>query len=222
MTPARVLIAEEESIAEELRDRLERMGLTVIAVVNSGEDAIVLAEETIPDLVLMDIRLKGKVDGIAAASTIRERLDIPTVYLTAHPDDTTIESAKKTFPLGYLLKPIAERELRTTLETALQYQGKKLRQEASKELQERVRVARATATAKGPGNLGFVQSPPPASRSPSAAEGKGISLALSSEAIQEQLHKILSSKTLVNSKRLVRFLSFVVGKGLKGEGGQLQ
>ena len=84
MNPARILIAEDESlIAEELRDRMERMGLTVTAVVRSGEDAIARTEETLPDLVLMDIQLKGRMDGIAAALGIRERFDIPVVYLTA-------------------------------------------------------------------------------------------------------------------------------------------
>ena len=97
MTAARVLIAEDESlIAEELRDRLRRMGWTVTAVVNSGEDAIARAEQTFPHLVLMDIDLKGMVDGIAAASTIRERFGIPTVYLTQLSDDATVERTKHT------------------------------------------------------------------------------------------------------------------------------
>src|SRR6186713_1100089 len=110
MNPARILIAEDESlIAEELRDRMERMGLTVAAVVNSGEDAIVRAEETLPDLVLMDIQLKGRMDGIAAASAIRDRFDIPVVYLAALSDDVTVERAEQTSPLGYLLKPVAEK-----------------------------------------------------------------------------------------------------------------
>lgn len=124
MTTARVLIAEDESlIAEELRDRLERMGLTVTAVVASGEDAIARTEETFPDLVLMDIHLKGEVDGIAAASIIRERFDVPTVYLIAHSGDVTVERAKHTCPLGYLLKPIAEKELEITLKVASSIMG---------------------------------------------------------------------------------------------------
>src|SRR5262245_897767 len=112
MTAASILIAEDELlIAEELRERLERMGFTVAGVADSGESAIARAEETLPDLVLMDIQLKGEVDGIAAAASIRERLHIPTVYLTALSDDVTVERTKHTHPVGYLLKPVAEREL---------------------------------------------------------------------------------------------------------------
>ena len=124
MTRARVLIAEDESlIAEELRGHIERMGLTVTAVVRSGEDAIARAEETFPDLVLMDVQLKGRVDGFAAASAIRERFDIPVIYLTALSDDVTVERAEQTSPLGYLLKPVAEKELQIAVKMALQYHG---------------------------------------------------------------------------------------------------
>jgi CheY-like chemotaxis protein len=221
MRAARVLIAEDESpIAKELRDRLERMGLTVTAVVTSGEDAIACVGQTFPDLLLMDIHLKGEVDGIAAASTIRERFGIPIVYLTALSDDVTIERAKQTCPLGYLLKPIAERELRVTLEMALQYHEMELRQPAEKGLHDRVGVARAAAAATHQGGTVHSRSSPGSSSG--STETSPISPgepALSNEAIQEQLHKILSSKTLSQSKRLVRFLSFVVDKGLKREGG---
>lgn len=120
MAGTRILIAEDESlIAEELKDRLERMGLQVISVVATGEDAITRATQTSPDLVLMDIRLKGDIDGVEAAAAIRDRLDIPVVYLTAHSDEATINRAKQTAPFGYLIKPFVERELRVTVELAL-------------------------------------------------------------------------------------------------------
>jgi CheY-like chemotaxis protein len=144
MTPARILIAEDESlIAEELRDRMERIGLTVTAVVRSGEDAIARAEETFPDLVLMDIHLKGRVDGIAAASAIRERFDIPVIYLTALSDDITVERAEKTLPLGYLLKPVVEKELQIAVKMALQHHGMQLRQQRGSDLAQQAKAVGA-------------------------------------------------------------------------------
>jgi two-component system cell cycle sensor histidine kinase/response regulator CckA len=115
-----VLIAEDEGlIAEELRERLEQLGFVVAGVVASGEEAITFARHTQPDLILMDIRLKGRVDGIEAAAEIRQDLDIPVIYLTAHSDDATISRAKRTEPVGYLIKPFAEQELRVTIELGL-------------------------------------------------------------------------------------------------------
>jgi len=211
MNPARILIAEDESlIAEELRDRMERMGLTVAAVVNSGEDAIVRAEETLPDLVLMDIQLKGRMDGIAAASAIRDRFDIPVVYLAALSDDVTVERAEQTSPLGYLLKPVAEKQLQIAVKMALQYHGMQLRQKQEMDLPQQTDAVGATGSKS---RQGFV----PARRPP-------LSLARPSPpqaAIHEQLSRILSSQTLVQSKRLVRFLGFIVEKALEGEGNQL-
>jgi two-component system, cell cycle sensor histidine kinase and response regulator CckA len=120
MASARILVAEDESlIAEELHDRLERMGHTVVSVVSSGEEAVQCIDESHPELVLMDIRLKGKLDGIDAAGLIREHGDTPVIYLTAHSDDATIERAKLTGPFGYLLKPFQERDLRISIEMAL-------------------------------------------------------------------------------------------------------
>jgi CheY-like chemotaxis protein len=147
MTPARILIAEDESlIAEELRERTERMGLTVTDVVRSGEEAIARAAETLPDLVLMDIQLKGRVDGTAAASAIRECFDIPVIYLTALSDDVTVERAEKTFPLGYLLKPVTEKALQIAVKTALRYHGMQLHQQQESDLpQQAEAVARLRA-----------------------------------------------------------------------------
>jgi eukaryotic-like serine/threonine-protein kinase len=218
MSAARVLIAEDKRlIAEELRDRLERMGLTVTAVVNSGEDAIARVEETSPHLVLMDMHLKGVVDGIAAASTIRERFGIPTVYLTTLSDDATVERAKHTYPLGYLVKPVAEKELEVTLKVALQHHAIELRQHAG-DPPEGVEV---TAAAQPRGFVLSRSSPSPSPGWSKASPISPIEPALSNEAIQEQLQKILSSPMLVRSKRLVRFLSFIVDKELKGEGRDL-
>ena len=85
MTQGRIMIVEDERItAEDIHDILTHLGYTVTALVSSGADAIREAERTSPDLVLMDIRIKGDMDGIEAAREIRERFDIPAVYLTAH------------------------------------------------------------------------------------------------------------------------------------------
>src|SRR5579864_4407196 len=117
---ARILIVEDERItAEDLRDILTDLGYTVTASVSSGADAIARAEETRPDLALMDIRIKGEMDGTATARILRERFNIPVVYLTAHADSATLERAKVAEPLGYITKPFQEAELHASIEIAL-------------------------------------------------------------------------------------------------------
>jgi two-component system, cell cycle sensor histidine kinase and response regulator CckA len=116
----RVLVAEDESIvAEDLRERLTKMGNTVVGSVATGEQAIQASELSHPDLVLMDIRLQGRLDGVEAADQIRRRFHIPVVYLTAHSDDNTLRRATQTQPQGYLLKPFEESDLRVNIELAL-------------------------------------------------------------------------------------------------------
>jgi two-component system, cell cycle sensor histidine kinase and response regulator CckA len=117
---ARILVAEDETlIADELEERLRRMGLDVVGCVTTAEEALNLADGSRPDVVLMDIRLKGSMDGIEAADVLRTRHHVPVVYLTAHSDDATIHRAKLTEPYGYLLKPFDELDLRVALEMAL-------------------------------------------------------------------------------------------------------
>ncbi|MBD2494423.1 response regulator [Nostoc sp. FACHB-280] len=120
MTDANILVVEDESIvAKDLQNRLRRFGYTVAGIASSGQEAIKKAMEFSPDLVLMDIRLKGQMDGIQAAAEIHKCLDIPIIYLTAYADEDTLERAKITEPFGYLLKPFKERELKTNIEIAL-------------------------------------------------------------------------------------------------------
>jgi PAS domain S-box-containing protein len=117
---AKLLIVEDEGVvAWHIQEALEKLGHTVIATIACGQKAIAVAQTNQPDLVLMDIRLKGKIDGIEAAKEIRERFNIPVIYLTAYADDQTLERALATNPFGYLIKPFQEKELRTTLEIAL-------------------------------------------------------------------------------------------------------
>jgi len=117
---ANILIVEDERIiAEDIRRSLENLGYSVLSIVSSGEKAIDEANEKSPDLVLMDIVLKGKMDGIDTAGKIRSRFNIPVVYLTAYSDDIILERAKITEPFGYIIKPFNERELHINIEIAL-------------------------------------------------------------------------------------------------------
>jgi len=120
MKKARILIVEDESIiAMETESTLKGLGYQVVSVVGSGDKAIEAAEKVKPDIVLMDIRIKGEIDGIATAEVMRTRFDIPIIFMTAYLDEKRLEKAKLTMPFGYILKPIQERELRVTLEMAL-------------------------------------------------------------------------------------------------------
>jgi len=117
---ARILIVEDERItAEDLRDILTDLGYTVTASVSSGAEAIARAEDTTPDLALMDIRIKGQMDGTETARILRERFNIPVIYLTAHADSATVARAKDAEPLGYITKPFQEAELHASIEIAL-------------------------------------------------------------------------------------------------------
>src|SRR3989441_716153 len=120
MYTPQILVVEDEGItAMDLEARLKRLGYSVPAVVSSGEEAILRAEETHPDLVLMDIVLRGQTDGVQAAQELQSRLGIPVVYLTAYFDDATLERAKATEPFGYIIKPFKDINLRTSIEIAL-------------------------------------------------------------------------------------------------------
>jgi two-component system cell cycle response regulator len=115
-----ILVVEDEAIvAADISNTLQGLGYAVPAVASSGEAAIELATAKRPDLVLMDIRLKGSMDGVKAARTISDRLGIPVVYLTAHADERTLRRAKTTQPFGYVLKPFDERGLHVAIEMAL-------------------------------------------------------------------------------------------------------
>lgn len=116
----RILIVEDQSIvALDIQNRLKGLKYNVAGIASSGAGAIKKAEELKPDLILMDIMLKGDMDGINAAGEIRKRIDIPIIYLTAYADNDTLQRAKITRPFGYLLKPFEEKELYTTIEMSL-------------------------------------------------------------------------------------------------------
>jgi PAS domain S-box-containing protein len=120
MTKARILIVEDEAIiAMELESQLQSLGYEVTSIVDTGQKAIEKAEKDKPDLMLMDIRIKGEMDGIDTAEVIRNRFGIPVIFSTAYLDKERIERAKITMPFGYVLKPIQERDLKVTIEMAL-------------------------------------------------------------------------------------------------------
>ena len=120
MKKKQILIVEDERIvADDIKMSLERLGYVVSSIAFSGKEATKKAEELHPDLVLMDIVLKGEMTGIETAGIIHSRFDIPVVYLSAYADDKTLERAKITEPFGYILKPFEDRDLHSTIEMAL-------------------------------------------------------------------------------------------------------
>jgi len=120
MNKTTILIVEDEAIvAADLANKLRRLGYEVAGTAAGGEEAVALACSLRPQLVLMDIRLEGSIDGIEAADSIRRLHDAPLIYLTAHSDNATLARAKLTGPFGYILKPFEERDLATQIELAL-------------------------------------------------------------------------------------------------------
>ena len=116
----KVLVVEDENIiARDIQSKLRRIGYDVPVIIMTGEEAVACSEQLRPDIVLMDIVLKGDMDGIEAANTIKARFDIPIVYLTAYADEGTLKRAVVTEPFGYMLKPFGERELHTNIEITL-------------------------------------------------------------------------------------------------------
>jgi len=119
-TERRILVVEDERIvARDLQWTLQQLGYDVPATAASAEDAFRIATEHPPDLVLMDIRIKGKRDGIETAAALREHFRIPVVFLTAHTDDHTMTRVRETEHEGYLVKPVTDAQLRVAVENAL-------------------------------------------------------------------------------------------------------
>lgn len=120
MSTARVLIVEDESIiALDIQTSLQNAGYQVVSIATTSEEALTDTADLQPDLVLMDIRLRGEIDGVETAEKIRQSWQLPVIFLTAHADDNTLTRAKSTQPFGYILKPFEDRELITMIEIAL-------------------------------------------------------------------------------------------------------
>jgi len=117
---AKILVVEDEWIvANDIKDSLVEMGYRVTAIAASGEEALARVEEELPDLILMDIVLKGEMNGIATAQAIWALHDIPVIYLTAYDNQLLVDQAKQTDNFGYLLKPFKSRELHIAIDMAL-------------------------------------------------------------------------------------------------------
>jgi PAS domain S-box-containing protein len=144
--PATVLVVEDETIiALDVQASLTNLGYAVPAVATSGAEAVAQVAALRPDLVLMDIHLPGGMDGVEAAEVIRQRFDVPVVYLTAYADPGTVERARITEPYGYVIKPFEERDLRVVVEMAL------YRHQMARKLKESERWLAATLRSIGDG-----------------------------------------------------------------------
>ena len=117
---ANIMIVEDEGVVSiDIRNMLKKAGYGIAAVAFQGEEAVQKAEQSKPDLILMDIGLKGEIDGIEAAKRIRDHFQIPVVFLTGFADDVTLAKAKEVNPAGFIIKPINEEELNKTLDDIL-------------------------------------------------------------------------------------------------------
>lgn len=125
MAQTNVLVVEDESIvSKDIQHSLKKLGYNVVGAAATGEQAVKLAVETQPDIILMDIMLKGEMNGIEAATQIRTETNIPVIFLTAYADESTLNKAKVTQPYGYIIKPFKEIDIHTSIEMAL-YKHKK-------------------------------------------------------------------------------------------------
>ena len=119
-TPASILIVEDEGIvAQDLKEALTRLGYRITGVASEGTQAVAMATQLHPELVVMDVGLRGEVDGIQAARMMQEHYHVPIIFLTGHRDSETLQRAVLTGPMGYLIKPFQEDELRCAIEVAI-------------------------------------------------------------------------------------------------------
>ena len=119
MSKVKILVVEDELIiAEDIRMMLEDLGYTVIGTVPDYSEAVELIDKNLPDVVLIDILLAGEKDGITLAETIREKYNLPFIFITSHSDNATVERAKSVRPDGYLVKPFEKKDLYTSIEIA--------------------------------------------------------------------------------------------------------
>jgi two-component system response regulator LytT len=139
MATIRIIIVEDEIIiAEDLRLQLVKLGYEVTGIAKSYDKAMQLIEEDLPDLMLIDIKLKGNKDGIDLAETMKDRYDLPLIFLTSHADKNTVERAKNVHPEGYLIKPFEKEDLYSSVEIAFaNYLEKKAGKKESQDLSEK-------------------------------------------------------------------------------------
>lgn len=140
--PISILIVEDEGIiAEDLRETVLRLGYEVAGVACEGSQAVAMARDLHPDLVVMDVNLRGDLDGIQAACLIQETAATPIIFLTGHSDQATLERAVLTGPMGYLVKPLQDIELRCAIEVAIhKHRADALLREREEELRRNARL----------------------------------------------------------------------------------
>ncbi len=143
MEEIKILIVEDELlIAKGLARKLEKLEYLVVGIASSSEAALQKVEETQPDLILMDIVIKGDLDGIETAKRIQEKFNIPVIYVTAYADDETLERAEETESYGYILKPFKEREVHAAIKIALK------KHQATLQMQKSLKAAQAVTDEK--------------------------------------------------------------------------
>ncbi|MBP2227678.1 signal transduction histidine kinase/CheY-like chemotaxis protein [Azospirillum agricola] len=217
MSAARILIVEDDRIvARDIQQQLARMGHEVVGTSASGEDAIRLAGRHQPDLVLMDIRLEGEMDGIEAARRIRDTHRIPIVFLTAYANDETVRRASLTEPFGYLLKPFEEPQMRTVIQMALYKHASdvKLRMSERRYATTLASIRDGVILCDADGRVGFMNRAAEAMTGWTAAEAAGLPLATVFVAVDEETHEpledfaalALRSGPLAPPERLSRLL----------------
>jgi adenylate cyclase len=193
-SPAVLVVEDESIVAHDLQQTLARFGYDALAVASSAEEALARAAETRPDIALVNVRIKGRMDGIKTARHLQERFGVPIVYLTTHADDATLERVKQTGPYGYLVKPVKPAELKSAIEIALF-------KHASDQ------AARWATTPPPPG----AAAPPPAR--PGRPPGIRV--------VRRQVEQILSNPDFDASRRSKEFLHFIVEETLAGRGKEL-
>ena len=120
MVDSKILIVEDDFIvAIDLKIHLEKMGYHVLDITDNGKDALTKTRKTNPDLILMDINLKGDIDGIDTAQQIHKLYDVPIIYLTGYNDKNTIKRANITEPYGYIIKPFEDKDIQMLIEMAV-------------------------------------------------------------------------------------------------------
>ena len=133
----RLMVVDDEAvIAMQLEDHLQSMKYDVVGTASSAEESVSMARKLCPDLILMDIVMEGKLDGIDAARMIKEEMDIPIIFLTAYADDKVVNRAMQAEPFGYIVKPFRESEIKANIEIALYRKGL---EQKRKQAEERIR-----------------------------------------------------------------------------------
>ena len=157
---SKILVVDDEAIIIlQLEKRLSAMGYTIAGMAASGEDAVDMARRILPDLVLMDIVMPGKMNGIEAAKIITGELDIPVVFVTSYADDAIIEKAKSARPYGYIVKPFNELEIKAAIEVALFRKAAEQEEQESRKSAQEKKGAGMIAGSPEPGDLACLDLP---------------------------------------------------------------